>query len=125
DGIGLLEHLETVEVDTDVTAKPFRFPVQLVFRPHHDFRGYAGQVQAGIIRRGDTITVWPNGRTTAVKRIVTHDGDLDEAFAPMSVTLVLEDEIDISRGDMLVAGPVQVAQRFDADIVWMDERPLD
>ena len=124
-GPSLLEHLETVEVDTDVTAKPFRFPVQLVLRPHQDFRGYAGQIQSGIVSRGDEVTVWPSGRSTAVKRIVTYDGDMESAFAPMSVTLVLEDEIDISRGDTLVAGPVQVGQRFQADIVWMDERPLD
>ena len=125
DGTSLLDHLETVEVDSDVTGRPFRFPVQLVLRPHHEFRGYAGQIQSGTIRRGDAVTVWPSGRTTAVRRIVTQDGDLETAFSPMSVTLVLEDEIDISRGDMLVSGPVQVGQRFDADIVWMDERPLD
>jgi sulfate adenylyltransferase large subunit len=124
-GPSLLEHLESVDVETNVTGKPFRFPVQLVLRPHQDFRGYAGQIQAGMIRRGDDVTVWPSGRSTAVKRIVTYDGDVDSAFAPMSVTLVLEDEIDISRGDTLVAGPVQVGQRFQADIVWMDERPLE
>jgi len=124
-GPSLLEHLETVDVDTNVTGKPFRFPVQLVLRPHQDFRGYAGQIQSGLVRRGDEVTVWPSGRSTAVKRIVTYDGDLESAFAPMSVALVLEDEIDISRGDALVAGPVQVGQRFQADIVWMDERPLD
>src|SRR5262249_57912000 len=119
------DHLETVEVDVDVTGKPFRFPVQMVLRPHHDFRGFAGQLQSGTITRGEEVTVWPSGRTTAVKRIVTYDGDVPSAFAPMSVTLTLEDEIDISRGDMLVrAGEkVQVGQRFDADIVWMDERP--
>ncbi|MGE0392661.1 MAG: sulfate adenylyltransferase subunit 1 [Vicinamibacterales bacterium] len=124
-GPSLLEHLESVDVDTNVTGKPFRFPVQLVLRPHQDFRGYAGQIQAGMVRRGDDVTVWPSGRSTAVKRIVTWDGDVESAFAPMSVTLVLEDEIDISRGDTLVAGPVQVGQRFQADIVWMDERPLE
>jgi len=124
-GPSLIEHLETVDVDTNITAKPFRFPVQLVLRPHQDFRGYAGQIQSGTIRRGDEVTVWPSGRSTAVKRIVTYDGDIESAFSPMSVTLVLEDEIDISRGDTLVAGPVQVGQRFEADIVWMDERPLE
>jgi sulfate adenylyltransferase large subunit len=124
-GPSLLEHLETVDVDTNITAKAFRFPVQLVLRPHQDFRGYAGQIQSGTIRRGDDVTVWPSGRSTAVKRIVTYDGDIDVAFSPMSVTLVLEDEIDISRGDTLVSGPVQVGQRFEADIVWMDERPLE
>jgi sulfate adenylyltransferase subunit 1 len=127
DGTPLLEHLENVEVDVNVTGKPFRFPVQIVLRPDLDFRGFAGQIQSGTVKVGDSVTVWPSGRTTAVKRIVTYDGDVQSAFSPMSVTLVLEDQIDISRGDMLVAagGPVQVGQRFDADIVWMDERPLD
>ena len=125
DGTSLLDHLETVEVDVDVTNRPFRFPVQIVLRPHLDFRGFAGQIQSGTITVGDAVTVLPSGRTTAVKRIVTFDGDVQAAFSPMSVTLVLEDEIDISRGDMLVAGPAQVGQRFDAEIVWMDERPLD
>ncbi|MBM3777558.1 MAG: GTP-binding protein [Acidimicrobiia bacterium] len=125
EGVSLLEHLEAVDVDTDVTGKAFRFPVQMVLRPHHEFRGFAGQIQSGVIRAGDQVTVWPGGRSTAVSRIVSWEGDLPSAFAPMSVTLVLEDEIDISRGDMLVAGPVQVGQRFTADIVWMDERPLE
>ena len=123
-GPSLLEYLETVQVHRNLPGLPFRMPVQLVVRPDQDFRGYAGQIQSGLVRRGDEVTVWPSGRSTAVKRIVTYDGDVDEAFAPMSVTLVLEDEIDISRGDTLVAGPVQVGQRFQADIVWMDERPL-
>ena len=85
-------------------AKPFRFPVQLVLRPTHDFRGYAGQILSGTIVPGDTVTAWPSGLTSRVKRIVTWDGDLDIAHSPMSVTLVLEDEIDISRGDVLAVG---------------------
>ena len=125
DGASLLEYLETVEVDGDATSRPFRFPVQLVLRPTHDFRGYAGQICAGVVKIGDTVTVWPGGRSTRVKRIVTWDGDIDRAFAPMSVTLTLEDELDISRGDLLATGPVEIGRRFDADIVWMDERPLD
>jgi sulfate adenylyltransferase large subunit len=127
EGRSLLEYLETVEVDRDVTRKPFRFPVQLVSRPNQDFRGYAGQIVSGTIRRGDPITVWPSGRSTRVARISTWDGDLDVASAPASVTLVLEHEIDISRGDLLASGdvPVEVGQRFEAEIVWMDERPLD
>jgi sulfate adenylyltransferase subunit 1 len=124
-GPSLLEHLETVQVDRDVTAKPFRFPVQLVLRPTHDFRGFAGQIASGTIRRGDTVTVLPSGLSTRVARISTWDGDLDIAKAPMSVTLVLEHEIDISRGDMLAVGDLQVDTRFEAEIVWMDERPLD
>ncbi len=125
DGSSLLEHLETVDVDMDVTRKPFRFPVQLVSRPTHEFRGYAGKIDSGIVHRGDTITILPSGRTSKVTRIITYEGEIESAFAPMSVTLVLEDEIDISRGDMLAAGPLHVGQRFDADIVWMDERALD
>jgi sulfate adenylyltransferase subunit 1 (EFTu-like GTPase family) len=93
DGPSLLEYLETVEIERDATARPFRFPVQLVVRPSDDFRGYAGQLGSGIIRVGDPVTVWPAERSSRVKRIVTWDGELDEAFAPMSVTLTLEDEI--------------------------------
>ncbi len=127
EGPSLLEYLETVQVDRGLAGKPFRFPVQLVSRPTQDFRGYAGQIASGAIRRGDPVTVWPSGRTSRVARIATWDGDLQAAFAPMSVTIVIEDEIDISRGDLLTAGdaPVEVGQRFQADIVWMDERPLD
>jgi sulfate adenylyltransferase large subunit len=125
EGPSLLEYLETVEVARDATSRPFRFPVQLVVRPSDDFRGYAGQIASGVIRVGDTVNAWPANRTTRVKRIVTWDGDLDEAFAPMSVTLTLEDEIDVSRGDVLVKGETQTGSRFEADIVWMDERPLD
>jgi len=125
DGPSLLEYLETVDVEKDATSRPFRFPVQLVLRPSDDFRGYAGQIGSGTIRVGDPVTVWPANRSSQVKRIVTWDGDLDEAFAPMSVTLTLEDEIDISRGDVLTIGPTDVGSRFEADLVWMDERPLD
>ena len=125
DGPSLLEHLETVEIDRDATRRPFRFPVQLVVRPSDDFRGYAGQISSGTISVGDSVTVWPGNRSSRVQRIVTWDADLEQAFAPMSVTLTLEDELDISRGDVLVSGPTEVGSRFDADIVWMDERPLD
>jgi sulfate adenylyltransferase subunit 1 len=125
EGPSLLEYLETVDIERDATSRAFRFPVQLVARPSDDFRGYAGQIGSGIVRVGDMVTVWPADRTSRVKRIVTWDGDLDEAFAPMSVTLTLEDEIDISRGDVIAKGPTEVGGRFDADLVWMDERPLD
>jgi sulfate adenylyltransferase large subunit len=124
-GAPLLEYLETVTVDTSRVAAPFRFPVQLVLRPNHEFRGYAGQIASGTIRPGDSITVWPSGRRTRIKRIVTWDGDLDVAHAPMSVTLTLEDEIDISRGDLLATTPPQIGRRVSANLVWMDERPLD
>ena len=124
-GPPLLEHLETVNVTRDLTALPFRFPVQLVLRPSDQFRGYAGQIASGSVRVGDAITTWPSGRTARVNRIVTYDGDLDMAFAPMSVTLTLDHEIDISRGDILTTEPPSVGQRFEAEVVWMDERPLD
>jgi len=133
DGKPLLGFLETVEVDRNLTAKPFRMPVQLVSRPDDQFRGYQGQIAAGIIRVGDTLTVLPSGRASKVKRIVTWDGDLEMAHAPMSVTLTLDDEIDISRGDVLSADSQPVAlsyqpyveKKFEAEVVWMDERPLD
>jgi sulfate adenylyltransferase large subunit len=133
DGKPLLSFLETVEVDKDVTAKPFRMAVQLVSRPDDTFRGYQGQIASGVIRPGDTLTVLPSGRSSTVKRIVTWDGDLEMAHAPMSVTITLEDEIDISRGDVLVADSQPAAlsyqpsveQKFEAEMVWMDERPLD
>jgi sulfate adenylyltransferase large subunit len=124
-GPSLLEYLETVDVTRDLTALPFRFPVQLVNRPNDEFRGYSGQIASGTIRVGDQVFTWPSGRSARVRRIVTWDGDLEMAFAPMSVTLTLDDEIDISRGDLLAVDRPHVGQRFDAEVVWMDERPLD
>jgi sulfate adenylyltransferase subunit 1 len=125
DGPSLLEYLETVEVEQNAAFGPFRLPVQLVIRPDQDFRGYAGQIRSGTVRVGDTITAWPSVRSSKVRRIVTWDGDIDVAYAPMSVTLVLEDELDISRGDVLVDGHLNMGRRFRADMVWMDERPLE
>ena len=125
DGKPLLEYLETVQVHRNLPAAPFRFPVQLVARPDQDFRGYAGQIASGIVRVGDRVTTWPSGKSAVVERIVTWDGDLDMAFAPMSVTLTLDHEIDISRGDVLTIEPAFVGQKFEADVVWMDEKPLD
>ena len=124
-GDSLLEFLETVEIERDTMSRPFRFPVQLVLRPTHEFRGYAGTILSGTVRRGDAVTSWPTGRSSRVKAIVTFDGELEVASAGQSVTLTLEDEIDISRGDMITVGEVAAAQRFRADVVWMDERPLD
>src|SRR5688572_7110836 len=126
-GPSLLEYLETVDVTRDLTSLPFRFPVQLVNRPNDEFRGYSGQIASGTLRVGDRVVTWPSGRSAHVRRLVTYDGDLDMAFAPMSVTIALDDEIDISRGDTLArpeAAPY-VGQRFEAEVVWMDERPLD
>ncbi len=133
EGQPLLGFLESVEVDRNLTAKPFRMPVQMVVRPDDTFRGYAGQIASGVIRTGDTIAVLPSGRSSTVKRIVTWDGDLEMAHAPMSVTLTLGDEIDISRGDVLAADSQPAAlsyqpsveKKFEAEMVWMDERPLD
>ena len=97
--------------------------MQLVVRPDDEFRGYAGQIASGMIRVGDPVTVWPAGRTTRVKRIVTWDGDLDEAFAPMSVTLVLEDEHRHQpRGRRSRPAASRSANRFTREVVWMDER---
>jgi len=124
-GPPMLEYLETVQVHRNLPALPFRFPVQLVSRPNQEFRGYAGQIVSGMIRIGDRVTVLPSGRTARVKRIVTFDGELAMAFAPQSVTLTLDDEIDISRGDTLTIEPAFVGQKFEAELVWMDERPLD
>jgi sulfate adenylyltransferase large subunit len=127
EGSSLLEYLETVDVTRDLTSLPFRFPVQLVNRPNDAFRGYSGQIASGTVRVGDRIVTWPSGRSAQVKRLVTYDGDLDMAFAPMSVTIALDDEIDISRGDTLAHPETapHVGQRFEAEVVWMDERPLD
>jgi sulfate adenylyltransferase large subunit len=125
DGPSLLDFLEQVQVTRNTPALPFRFPVQLVVRPNDEFRGYAGQIASGTVRVGDRVHAWPSGRTARVKRIVTYDGDLDLAYSPMSVTLTLDDEIDISRGDTLATEPPLVGQQFEAEMVWMDERPLD
>ena len=125
EGQALLPYLETVEVERERASGAFRMPVQLVSRPDHSFRGYAGQIVSGRVALGDPQTIFQSGQNATVKRIVTFDVDLDEAFAPMSVTLVLDREVDVSRGDVLAGGPVQVANRIEADIVWMDERPLN
>jgi sulfate adenylyltransferase large subunit len=124
-GQPLLDYLETVSVDKSVTGNAFRFPVQLVVRPSHEFRGYAGQIASGTIRPGDRILISPSGRQTRIKRIVTWDGDLAVAHAPMSVTLTLEDEVDVSRGDLISTTPLHQTRRLSANVVWMDERPLD
>ena len=122
--LGLLESIPSAQVNI---AAPFRMAVQRVIRPNLDFRGFAGQIAAGIIRVGDTLTALPSSKQSRVSRIVTFDGDLTEAFAPLSVTLTLEDEIDISRGDLLVttATPPAISNRFIASLVWMSEDPLD
>jgi sulfate adenylyltransferase large subunit len=125
-GPSLLELLETVPSAREPRSVPFRFPVQRVLRPSHSFRGFAGQIASGTVRPGDTITVLPSGRSAQVERIVTYDGDLEEAVAPLSVTLVLNHELDISRGDLIASANAtpSVTRHIGASLVWMDQRPL-
>ncbi|ATC24496.1 sulfate adenylyltransferase subunit CysN [Caulobacter vibrioides] len=122
----LMDWLEAVEVEDDLQAKPFRMPVQWVNRPNLDFRGFSGLIASGSIKPGDRIRALPSGRESRVARIVTLPGDLDQAVAGQSVTLTLEDEIDISRGDVIAAAdaPAPVANQFEATLVWMDDEPL-
>jgi hypothetical protein len=126
-GPTLLEYLETVPIAGRARTQAVRFPVQYVLRPDASFRGFAGQLASGVIRPGDVLTALPSGQTTRVESIVTYDGPLGKAFAPMSVTLKLKDEIDLSRGDMLVSpdNPPHVSQRFQAMVVWMNAQPLE
>jgi sulfate adenylyltransferase subunit 1 (EFTu-like GTPase family) len=126
-GPSLIDYLETVPVGQRAEHAPFRFPVQRIVRPNLDFRGYAGQITSGSVGVGEAITILPSGRNTRVKSIVTFDGDLERAYAPQSVTLTLEDEIDIVRGDMITASrsTPTVARLFDATIVWLNENGLD
>jgi bifunctional enzyme CysN/CysC len=125
-GPTLLSHLENVNITSDRNLVDFRFPVQTVLRPHLDFRGFAGTVASGVVRVGDEIVSLPSGRRSRVKSIVTMDGELSEAFAPMAVTLTLEDEIDASRGDMLAHpnNTPHLSQEFEAMLVWMHEDAL-
>jgi bifunctional enzyme CysN/CysC len=126
-GPSLLAHLESVEIDsTAAQLRPFRMPVQWVNRPNPDFRGFAGLVTDGQIRPGDSIRVLPSGRTTTVSRIVTPGADLAVAAAGQSVTITLADELDCSRGDLLAAAaePPEIADQFEAAIVWMADEPL-
>jgi sulfate adenylyltransferase large subunit len=126
-GPALLEHLERVPIARPASTLGVRFPVQYVLRPDASFRGFAGQVAGGVIRPGDAVTALPSGQKSCVDSIVTYDGALAEAYSPMSVTLTLEDEIDLSRGDMLVSStnPPHVSQRFLATIVWLHAQPLE
>jgi bifunctional enzyme CysN/CysC len=125
-GPTLIGHLETVEIDDTLQAQPFRMPVQWVNRPDLDFRGFAGQIVGGSIKPGDPIRVLPSGQASTVARIVTMDGDLDEAVAGQSVTITLADEIDVSRGDVLATAdsPPSVADQFEAHVIWMGEHEM-
>ena len=126
-GPTLMQHLESVEIDEDrLQGLPLRLPVQWVNRPNLDFRGFAGEIASGVARPGDKVRVLPSGRESRIARIVTKDGDLDAAVAGQSVTFTLTDEVDCSRGDVIVAGdaPPEVADQFETTIVWMAEDDL-
>lgn len=127
EGVSLLEYLENVPIGNDHNLDDFRFPIQYVLRPNLDFRGFSGKISSGVIRKGDEVVALPSGKHSHVKEIVTYDGNLAYAFPPQSVTLQLEDEIDISRGEMLVKPdnlPI-TGRHFEAILVWMDEQPMD
>jgi sulfate adenylyltransferase subunit 1 len=126
-GPTVLEHLEGVPIEPVSETREVRFPVQYVIRPDASFRGFAGQVAGGILRPGDSVLALPSGRTTRIQSIVTYDGELNAAFRSQSVTVTLEDEIDLSRGDMLVSpeNPPSSSQQFSASLVWLHEKPLE
>lgn len=125
-GPTLLNHLETVPLRVGTVDGPFRMPVQWVNRPNQGFRGYAGTIASGVAAVGDEIRVLPSGRTSCINRIVTRDGDLAEAVAGQSITITLNDEIDVSRGDVLCTAdhPAAVADQFDTHVLWMDNAPM-
>ena len=127
EGQSLLEFLETVPIDQDRNMTDFRYPVQYVLRPNLDFRGFCGKVASGVIHKGDEIVALPSMKRSHVKSIVTYEGELEEAFCPQCVTLTLEDEIDISRGEMLVKPDnlPHVGRNFETMLVWMDEEPIE
>ena len=126
EGSTLLNMLETIHIGSDHNHIDCRFPVQYVIRPHsdeyHDYRGYAGRIAGGVFKKGDEVSVMPSGFTSKIKSIDTYDGEIEEAFAPMSVTLTLEDDIDISRGDMIVRPNNQPEQSQDIDVMmcWLN-----
>lgn len=130
-GSTLMDLLETVSIEDDINREDFRFPVQWVCRPQtkelHDFRGYMGRIESGAVRTGDAVTVLPSGLSSRIKEILVYEGPVTEAFAPQSVTLTIEDHVDISRGDMLVktGATPQVTKAFDAMLCWLSEQPLD
>jgi sulfate adenylyltransferase large subunit len=126
-GPTLLEHLEQVPVWTDVADQPFRLPVQRVIRPDQHYRGFAGQIASGTVRRGDLVFALPSGRSSRVASITTFDGDLEEATAPLSIALTFEDELDISRGDLLVheAQRPESSTAIEASLIWFDAQKLE
>lgn len=122
----LLSFLETISIDEEKASQPFRMPIQWINRPHLDFRGFSGTIASGTLHIGDKITVLPSGRMSTITDIVTYDGSLDEAYAEQSITVLLKDEIDISRGDVIVdaKNPCGAADQFEAHILWMSEREM-
>ncbi len=130
DGPTLMYILENTHINNDQNFIDVRFPVQYVVRPmsdeYHDYRGYAGRVAGGVLKKGDTVKILPSGFTTKISKIDTYDGEIEEAFPPMSVTLLLEDDIDVSRGDMIVRenNSPEVTQDLDMMICWFSEAPL-
>ncbi|MDE2445127.1 MAG: sulfate adenylyltransferase subunit CysN [Alphaproteobacteria bacterium] len=125
-GPTLMGHLETVPVGDDQSGKPFRMPVQWVNRPNQNFRGFAGTIAAGTLKPGDAIKVLPSGKTSHVQRIVTMDGDLVEAVADQAITITLNTEVDVSRGDVICAAqaPVEVSDQFEVEVLWMGDEPM-
>jgi sulfate adenylyltransferase subunit 1 (EFTu-like GTPase family) len=129
-GPSLLSHLEEVEPESDRRLTDARFPVQWVVRPmseeHHDYRAYAGQVASGILRRGDEVVLMPSGATSRIEEISTYDGELEEAYPPMSVSVRLSDRLDVSRGDVIcdASSPPAPARELQADLCWMSKRSL-
>jgi len=126
-GSSVLEFLETVHVSSDNNYDDFRFPVQYVLRPDLEFRGFSGKMSSGLIRKGDPVIALPSRKSSKIKSIITYEGELDEAFTPKGITLTLEDEIDISRGEMIVHPDnlPRIERHFEAMLVWMNEEPLD
>lgn len=127
EGTSLLEFLETVPIHRDRNMDDFRYPVQYVLRPNLDFRGFCGKIASGVIRKGDEVMALPSMKRSHVKSIVTYEGEIEEAFCPQCVTITLEDEIDISRGEMIVRpdNVPNVGRYFETMLVWMDEQPMD
>ncbi|MDF0678102.1 MAG: GTP-binding protein, partial [Nitrosomonas sp.] len=130
-GKPLLDYLETIDIKHDVNTQDFRFPVQWISRPQteamHDFRGYMGRIESGSIHVGDIVTVLPSGLTSRIKEILFYNDTLETAFAPQSITLTIEDHLDISRGDMLINGgeSPRVAREFEAMLCWLSEQSFD
>ncbi|MEZ5550150.1 MAG: sulfate adenylyltransferase subunit CysN [Pseudomonadales bacterium] len=125
-GPTLLEHLETVNVFQEIEQQPFRLPVQWVNRPNSEFRGFSGTVASGRVAPGDSVRILPAGTATSVARLVTRDGDLAQAIPGQAITVVLEDEVDVSRGDVIAAAqsPCQTSDQFAVHLLWMQEQPL-